>query len=439
MIDKITEIFEFIWGMPLTVFIVAAGVYLSYCAGFTQVKIKKVLKNTVGQIKGKASKSYRTFMTVLGGTIGVGNVAGVATAIAAGGPGAIFWMWVIAFFSMATKMVEVTLATKHRQKDSEGNNVGGAMYYIKTIKGNAGKILAGVYSVALLLYVLCDSGFAQINTIASSLNETFNVGLIVIAIALIVISIFLVSGGLKRISDMLVKTVPFMYAFYIVFAIIVILANIKGIPAGLANVFKYAFRPAPVIGGFAGATVMAAIAKGSARGIFANEAGLGTSTTVHVTSDNTPLVQGLWGVLEVSIVSFVVCTITGLLILSTGVWTSGLDGAPLVLEAFNVQFGSWAKYVTCIVICLFAYTSYIGFYYEFTTCMRYMASEKALKYLKWIYILPIPLATFLSVETVWSFFADASVGFIAIPNIVALLILSKEFKNIYKKESKKLA
>lgn len=439
MVDKITEIFEFIWGIPLTIFIVAAGIYLSCCANFAQVKFKKIWKNTIGQIKSKTSSSYRTFMTVLGGTIGVGNVAGVATAIAAGGPGAIFWMWIIAFFSMATKMVEVTLATKHRQKDSEGNNIGGAMYYIKTIKGKVGKILAAVYSVALLLYVLCDSGFAQINTIASSVNETFKVGLLVIAIVLVIISIILVSGGLKRISNMLIKVVPFMYIFYLVFALVVIFANVKGIPTGLANIFKYAFRPAPIIGGFAGASVMAAIAKGSARGIFANEAGLGTSATVHATSDNTPLVQGYWGILEVSIVSFIVCTITALLIMSTGVWTNGLSGAPLVLQAFDLQFGSWAKYVTCIVICLFAYTSYIGFFYEFTTCVRYMASEKALKYLKWIYILPVPIATFLSVETVWSFFADASVGFIVIPNIIALLILSKEFRSIYKKESKKLA
>ena len=432
MFDKIVAIFDFIWGIPLTIFIVLAGIYFSFCTRFLQLTgIKKVFKNTIGKIKEK--DSYKTIMSVLGGTVGSGNIAGIATAIAVGGPGAIFWMWVVAFFSMATKMVEVTLAVKHQKKDKDGNNVGGPMYYIKSIKSKIAKPLAFIYSIALMIYVLCDAGFVQINTVSTSLMDTFSIKPILVGAILLILSIFIINGGLKRISKILEKAVPSMCIFYLVAAMIVIVVNIGNLPLALKQIVKYAFKPAPIIGGFAGATVVQAIAKGAARGIFANEAGTGTSTTVHATTNNPPVRQGMWGMLEVAIVSFVVCTITALLVMTTKTWSLGLDGAPMVLKAFESLYGTFGKYVLCVVIVSFAYSTYIGFFYEFTTCMRYLFSEKSLKILKWIYIIPVIFAVFLPIDVIWTF-ADMSVGFIMIPNLIALLLLSKEFKKIYRAE-----
>ena len=429
------NVISYIWGIPLTLFIVIAGLYFSKCTNFLQIRgIKTIYKNTIGKLKNFGDESYKTITSVLGGTIGTGNVAGVATAIAVGGPGALFWMWVIALFSMATKMVEVTMAVHYHKKSDDGY-VGGPMYYIKHIGRKVGPILSGVYVFFLLVYVLCDSGFVQMNTAATSILDTFNIGKIVVAIFLIGIGILVVSGGLKRVSSILKRSVPIMFIFYFIISLIVIIINIKNLPVGIANVFKYAFSPAPAIGGFAGASVIDAISKGAARGIFANEAGTGTSTTVHATSTNNPVVQGMWGMVEVYIVSFIVCTLTGLLIMSTGVWTSGVDGAPLVLAAFHSVFGNIGKYILCFVIVTFACSTYIGFFYEFSTCMRYIFGDKSFKFLKWIYIFPIVFAVFLPIEAIWSM-ADMTVGFIVIPNIIALFILSKKFKELFRKYEK---
>ncbi len=434
--DKIVDLLNFIWGIPLTLIIVLVGIYFSINIKFIQItKIKQVIKNTIGKIKEKNSKN--TIITVLGGTIGAGNVAGVASAIAVGGPGAIFWMWIIALFSMATKMVEVALAVRFQKKDSQGNNYGGPMYYMDKIKGNSGKILSIIYSIALLMYVLCDAGFVQINTVATSLTETFPIQNWIIGIVLLVLSIVVVSGGLKRVTEVLTKMVPGMCLFYLVAALIVIIANITSVPSSIITIVKYAFSPAPVVGGFVGATVVQAISKGASRGIFANEAGIGTSTTVHATTKNKPFVQGLWGILEVGVVSFVVCTITALLVISTGAWETGLDGAPMVLNAFESLYGTFGKYVLCIVIVCFSYSTYIGFFYEYTTCIKYFIKDKYYKYAKWIYIVPAILAVFLPINVIWTM-ADLSVGFAIIPNLIALVLLRNEFKEIFKSGSRLL-
>ena len=433
--DKLYDVISYIWGIPLTLFIVIAGLYFSKCANFIQITgIKKIYKNTFGKLKNFKDDSYKTITSVLGGTIGTGNVAGVASAIAVGGPGALFWMWIIALFSMATKMVEVTMAVHYHKKTNDGY-VGGPMYYIKHIGKKIGPVLSGIYVIFLLIYVLCDSGFVQMNTAATSLLDTFKIDKIVGAIILISIGILVVTGGLKRVSSILKRSVPIMFIFYFIISLIVIIINIKNIPSGIADVLKYAFSPAPALGGFAGATVIDAISKGAARGIFANEAGTGTSTTVHATSKNNPVVQGMWGMVEVYIVSFIVCTLTGLLIISSGVWTNGLDGAPLVLSAFHSVFGNIGKYILCFVIVTFACSTYIGFFFEFSTCMKYIFGDKIFKYLKWIYVFPIVFAVFLPIEAIWSL-ADLTVGFIVIPNIIALFILSKKFKELFKKYEK---
>ena len=449
MLEKIMDVTNTICGLPLTIFIICAGIYFSYCVGFFQLThIKKLWGLTFGKLFKKIKKgenlkedpSYKTIATVLGGTIGAGNVAGVAAAIAVGGPGALFWMWVIALFSMATKMVEVMLATKHQQKDKNGNRYGGPMYYIKTIGGKVGKVLAVVYSIVLLIYVLCDSGFVQINTIATSLENTFNIPLWPIAVVVGILSLFVIAGGLKRVSHTLEKLVPFMYATYIILALVVIFANIVNIPAAIATVVKYAFMPAPVIGGFAGSTVATAISKGAARGIFANEAGLGTSTTVHATTTNDPVTQGLWGMIEVAVVSFMVCTISGLLVMTTGAWSAvGEGGAPMILYAFETLYGQVGKYILCFVLVTFCYSTYIGFFYEYTTGLGYIVNDKWKNILKWTYVVPAVVAVFLSIDVVWDLLCDTAVGLIVIPNVIALFILRKEIKKTFAEGKKKLS
>ena len=433
--ESFSYLIDFLWGVPLILFVVLSGIYFSINIKFIQIlKVKTILKRTLGNI-GK-SNSYKTITSVLGGTVGSGNIAGIATAISIGGPGAIFWMWIVTLFSMATKFFEVVLAVKNQKKDNK-EKMGGAMYYIKSINGKFGEFLALFYSIALLVYVICDAGFIQINTVSTSLENTFNMTPFWAGILLTIISLLIVKGGLKRVSNVLGKIVPIMCAMYILFSGIVILINIKNIPNAFGLIFKHAFKPAPAIGGFAGASVLSAISKGASRGILANEAGTGTSATVHATTNNKPIEQGLWGILEVMFVSYIMCTITALLVLTTGAYTSGFDGAPMVLEAFNSVYGPFGKYILCAMISLFAYTTYIGFFFEYTACIRYLFKKKWHKLLNWAYIVPLLIAVFMPIKIIWSI-ADISVGFIVVPNIIALIMLTSEVKNIFEKEKTKI-
>ncbi len=438
MFEKIVEITDFLWGIPLTLFVVIAGIYFCYCCKFIQfTKVKTIWKNTVGK-KNKSDSDKKTINTVLAGTIGSGNIAGIASAIAVGGPGAIFWMWVIALVSMAIKFVEVTLAVKYREKNSDGTYIGGPMYYIKKIMGKFGKILAFVYSIGLLILVISDSGFVQINTLATSVNDTFGIPLVVIAITLIVLSIIIINKGFKTTTNVLQKIVPIMSGIYIVTAIIIIVINIENLASSLVLIVKYAFSPAPIVGGFAGATISSAISKGAARGIFANEAGMGTTTTVYATSkEKNPVKQGMWGIVEVTIVSFIICTLTALVVMVSGAWTTGDTGSVMVLDAYENVFGILGKYIMCIVITLFAYSTFLGFYIEYKTSITYLFGENKLKILKWFYYIPIIFATLMPIEEIWSI-ADMAVGFIVIPNIIALICLSKKFKAIFSENMKKI-
>lgn len=436
MFENITRITDFLWGTPLTLFIVIVGLYLAYCCNFIQVtKIKKIYRNTLKKLfkKNEIEEGERkTISTVLAGTIGTGNIAGIASAIAVGGPGAIFWMWIISFISMATKMSEVALAVKYREKNKDGTYIGGSMYYIKHITGKLGKILAIIYSIALLVYVITDSCFAQMNTLATTINETFNIPLIIIGIVVMLLSIIIISQGFNKTSNILKKIVPIMTIIYLISTVIVIIMHVNNLPNAMSLILKCAFSPAPVMGGFAGATIMMAISKGAARGIFANEAGLGTSSTIYSRDPKAvPLKQGLWGIIEVALVSFGTCTLTALLIMSTGVINTGNTGSILVLNAFETIYGKLGKIILCIIITLFAYSTYIGFFTEFKTSMTYLFGERRFKYLKWIYYIPIIFAVLLPIDAIWAL-ADMSVGFIIIPNLISLIYFRRDIKEISK-------
>ena len=370
---------------------------------------------------------------MLAGTVGSGNIAGVAAAIAIGGPGAVFWMWVIALVGMMTKMAEVSLSVAYRKKGANGEYYGGPMHYIREgLGGGLGKFLGGFYAVALFVLVVTDACFVQTNTLATSAQETFGLPLLVSGIVLVAISIFIiVLGGVERIGDVCGKIVPPMCILYIIGSLGVILVNIGNVPGALKMIFQYAFAPMPAVGGFAGSTMALAMGRGASRGIFSNEAGEGTAATVHATAQTDhPIHQGMYGVLEVFIDTIIICTLTALSIITSGVWSSGSTGAVLTLEAFRTVWGKWGTYILCIAIILFTYSSYLGFFVEYRTSTEYLFGEKAIKYLQWFFFVPPIIAVTMPIEAIWSL-ADMAVGFIVIPNMLAILLLSKKFFQLF--------
>ena len=440
-------------GHPLMILMVGVGLYLTIRSGFFQfLGIPTWWKHTVGEVlHGDKSddakqkhegelKPFQALSTVLAGTVGSGNIAGVAAAIAIGGPGAVFWMWIIALVGMMTKMAEVTLSVAFRKKTPDGEYFGGPMHYMKEGLGKIGKFLAGFYAIALLIMVLADACFVQPNTLATCVNDVFGVPLIVSGIIITVLStIVILTGGVQKIGDFCGKFVMPMILLYIVACLSVIIANIGSVPAAFGMIFKYAFAPAPAVGGFVGSTMSLTMARGASRGIFSNEAGEGTAATVHATAQTDhPAHQGMYGILEVFIDTIVICTLTSLAIICSGVWSCGDTGVVLTFDAFRSTWGFAGIVVLCLAVVLFTYSSYLGFFVEFRTCVEYIFGEKAIKLMKWLFLaLPI-LSVTLEVEQVWDI-ADMAVGFIVIPNMIALLLLSPKFFEILKDYRAKLA
>lgn len=446
---------DFLWGTPLMILMVGVGLYLTIRSGFFQfLGLPTWWKHTVGEVFGRKNKDangqeekregelkpFQALSTVLAGTVGSGNIAGVAAAIAVGGPGAVFWMWVIALVGMMTKMAEVTLSVQFRKKTPDGEYYGGPMHYMKEGLGKVGKFLAGFYAIALFIEVLADACFVQPNTLATCVEDVFGVPLIVSGIVIAVLStIVVLSGGVKKIGDFCGKLVMPMILIYIVACLTVIIANIRQVPAAFGMIFQYAFAPAPAVGGFVGSTISLAMARGASRGIFSNEAGMGTAATVHATAQtDNPAHQGMYGILEVFIDTIIICTLTALTVICSGVWSCGDTGVVLTFDAFRGTWGFAGLVVLCIAVVLFTYSSYLGFFVEFRTCVEYLFGEKTIKYMKWLFLaLPIVSVT-LEVEQVWDI-ADMAVGFIVIPNMIALLLLSPKFFKILKDYRAKLA
>lgn len=471
MWDKICELTEFLWGAPLMLLMVGVGLYLTIGTGLFQIiGIGKWWRKTVGEIFCRKSKAesagkgeltpFQTISTVLAGTVGSGNIAGVAAAIAIGGPGAVFWMWIIAIVGMATKMAEVTLSVAFRKQDEHGEFFGGPMHYMKQGLGKAGLVLASIYAFALFVEVCADACFVQVNTLASCMNDVYGKGIstmlgsfgesaemairglsgntgfeipmLLIGLIVVVTSYFLVqTGGIRKIGGFCEKLVPPMIVIYIIACIGVVICNIGKVPEAFAMIFRYSFAPAPAIGGFAGSTIALAMARGASRGIFSNEAGMGTAATVHATArTDHPAHQGMYGIFEV-FVTIIICTLTALTVICSGVWCNGNTGVSLTFDGFELVWGRMGIIVLSVAVFLFTYSSYIGFFVEFRTCVEYLFGRKALRWIKYLFfILPI-LAVTLEVEQVWDI-ADIAVGFIVIPNMIALAALSPQFFKLFR-------
>ncbi|MBE6041285.1 MAG: sodium:alanine symporter family protein [Clostridiales bacterium] len=454
MWDSIYNFFDTLWGYPMLILLVGGGLYYGIRTGFFQIRcLPLIFRKTFGEMFKKEENDdlegsitpFQALSTVLAGTVGSGNIAGVATAIAVGGPGALFWMWMTAIFGMMTKLAEVSLTIKYRKKGEDGEWYGGPMHYIRNGLGHKWGWLAGIYAVALMLLVLTDAAFVQVNTAATALDDAFGVPLIFTGVAIALVSLVVVLGGIKRIGKFCSVIVPPMCALYIIGCIVVILLNIGNLGHAFGQVFGYAFRPMSAVGGFAGSTVLLTMTKGGFRGIFSNEAGEGTAATVHATAKTDhPIHQGFYGVVEVFIDTIVICTLTGISILcvSGDVWTqTGADGEQLTgiyltFAAFRDALGPVGVGILGIAVFLFAYSSYLGFFVEFRTSLEYVFGEKAVKYLKWLFFIPPVISCTLPVSQIWDL-ADMVVGFIFIPNMIAILLLSPQVLEMLKEYTAK--
>lgn len=439
MLNFFTMLDDMVWGAPLLILLVGTGIYLTVRLGLLQVlKLPKAFKLIFADDKGQGDiSSFAALATALAATVGTGNIVGVATAIKAGGPGALFWMWIAAFFGMATKYSEGLLAIKYRTRDDNGEVSGGPMYYILNGMGKRWKPLAIFFAVAGILVAYFGIGtFSQINSIASSLENSFGLAPQIVSIVVAVIVAIIIFGGIKSISKVAEKVVPFMAIIYILATLAVIFTNFDQILPAFGQIFTGAFTGTAAVGGFAGAVVKEAIQKGIARGVFSNESGLGSAPIAAAAAKTEePVEQGLVSMTGTFIDTIIICTLTGLSIIVTEKWTvSGLEGAPLTQAAFSSLFGTPGALALTFCLVLFAFTTILGWSYYGERCFEFLFGTKHIKLYRVIFVIMVALGGFLKLELIW-IIADIVNGLMALPNLIALLALSpviiRETKNYF--------
>lgn len=433
---------NFVWGVPAMVCIIGVGLLLSYRTGFIQVrKFSYAMKSTIGKMFSKkdaqegALTPFQAVCTALAATVGTGNIAGVAGAIAIGGPGAVFWMWISAFLGMCTKFAEVTLAIHFRERNTHGDYVGGPMYYIKNGLGKKWHWLAVLFSLFGVLTVFGTGNATQVNTITASINTALksfhlitdaqaNTLSLIIGIVIAIVVALILLGGIKRLGNVTEKLVPFMAILYIVLAFGVVLLNVKSVPSVFYSIFYGAFNPSAVTGGAVG-TLFVSMQKGVSRGIFSNEAGLGTGSIAHACADTkSPVKQGLFGIFEV-FTTILICTLTALTILCSGIdITYGqAAGAELTINGFILTYGNWVSILTAVAMCCFAFSTILGWGLYGARCAEFLFSEKVIKPFMIIYSLVAIVGATMDLGLIWDI-ADTFNGLMAIPNLIALFLLS---------------
>ena len=439
MLNFFTMLDDMVWGAPLLILLVGTGIYLTVRLGLLQVlKLPKAFKLIFADDKGQGDiSSFAALATALAATVGTGNIVGVATAIKAGGPGALFWMWIAAFFGMATKYSEGLLAIKYRTRDDNGEVSGGPMYYILNGMGKRWKPLAIFFAVAGILVAYFGIGtFSQVNSIASSLENSFGLAPQIVSIVVAVIVAIIIFGGIKSISKVAEKVVPFMAIIYILATLAVIFTNFDQILPAFGKIFTGAFTGTAAVGGFAGAVVKEAIQKGIARGVFSNESGLGSAPIAAAAAKTEePVEQGLVSMTGTFIDTIIICTLTGLSIIVTEKWTvAGLEGAPLTQAAFSSLFGTPGSLALTFCLVLFAFTTILGWSYYGERCFEFLFGTKHIKLYRVIFVIMVALGGFLKLELIW-IIADIVNGLMALPNLIALLALSpviiRETKNYF--------
>lgn len=431
--DLVLKVNDVLTGSVLIIALVGIGLLFTFKLGFIQIRgFKEGWNRTFGGLfskKGDAGKdgmsSFQALATAIAAQVGTGNIAGAATAIAVGGPGAIFWMWISAFLGMSTIFAEAVMAQKFKHVSDDGTVTGGPVYYIRgAFKGTFGKVLAAIFAV-LIIFALGFMGNAvQSNSIAASWNTAFGIPKIAMGIFVAVVSLFVFTGGMKRIAKVTELIVPIMAAFYIVGSLIVIFANVTAIPAAFHDIIVGAFRPAAVAGGAMGATLKLAVQKGVARGLFSNEAGMGSTPHAHaVAKVKHPVEQGFVAMIGVFIDTFVILNLTALVIITTGSRTTGLTGAQLSQYAFSTLYGKFGEIFIAICMLFFAFSTIIGWYFFGEANIRYLFGAKAVKIYSIIVCICVALGSLQEVELVWNM-ADCFNSMMVIPNAIALVALS---------------
>lgn len=452
MAEKIASINQvvngFIWGAPAMICIIGVGLLLSVRTRFIQIrKFGVAMKNTVGKIfdktqaKDGSMSPFQAVCTALAGTVGTGNIAGVAGAIALGGPGAIFWMWCSAFLGMCTKFSEVTLAIHFREKNSNGEYVGGPMYYIKNGLSKKWYFLAVLYAVFGVLTVFGTGNATQVNTIVASINSalmsfhiidgTNDKANLIFGIFIAALVAMVLLGGIKRIGQVTEKLVPFMAVLYVILALGVIIMNIEHVPAVFGEIFSGAFSPRAATSGVIGSMFLS-MKKGVSRGIFSNEAGLGTGSIAHACADTDNAVhQGMFGIFEVFMDTIIICTLTGLVILlaAPSITYGQAAGAELTISGFTSTYGSWVSIFTAVAMCCFAFSTIIGWGLYGSRCIEFLGGEKLVRPFLVIYSFVSIVGATINLGLLWDI-ADTFNGLMAVPNLIALLMLSGQVKKL---------
>ncbi|EON92238.1 Sodium:alanine symporter [Marinobacter lipolyticus SM19] len=418
-----------VWGPPMLVMILGVGLFLSL-----GLKLMPVLKLGAGfrlMWKGRSGAEsdgeippFQALMTALSATVGTGNIAGVATAVFLGGPGALFWMWLTALVGMATKYSEAVLAVRFREVDERGAHVGGPMYYIRNGLGSKWAWLGVLFAIFAAIAGFGIGNTVQANSVADVLNANFGLPHWMTGVILMVLVGMVLIGGIKRIGHVASSLVPLMAISYVFIGLIALAVNADQIPAALAMVFKHAFSPIAAEGGFAGAAVWAAIRFGVARGIFSNEAGLGSAPIAHAAAQTkNPVTQGMVAMLGTFIDTIIVCSITGLVIITSGAWNSGETGAALTSLAFENGLPGFGNYVVAIALAIFAFTTILGWSFYGERCVEFLFGVKAIVPYRVLWILAIPVGATINLGFIW-LLADTLNAMMALPNLIALLFLS---------------
>jgi len=426
--DLITGLNGIVWGPLMLVLILGTGLYLMYGLAFMPLRRIGYSFRLLWQGREKKGEGdippFNALMTSLSATIGTGNIAGVATAIFLGGPGALFWMWCTALVGMATKYAEAVLAVKYREVDSKGMHIGGPMFYIKNgLKSHWGW-LGTSFAVFGMLAGFGIGNTIQANSVADALNSTFSLSPLVTGVIIAILAALVLLGGIKRIASVAGKLVPFMALAYLLAGLVILAMNIQAIPHAFSLIISHAFTPVAATGGFAGAAVWAAIRFGVARGIFSNEAGLGSAPIAHAAAGtNSPVQQGSIAMLGTFIDTIIICSITGLVIITTGAWTSGETGASLSSVAFETALPGVGSYVVTFGLSIFAFTTILGWSFYSEKCVEYLFGEQAIRTFRFLWIIAVPIGATADLGFIW-LVADTLNALMAIPNLIALILLS---------------
>jgi AGCS family alanine or glycine:cation symporter len=426
--DLISTLNGIVWGPLMLMLILGTGLYLMY--GLAFMPLRRIVYSFKLLWQGRTLKGegdippFNALMTSLSATIGTGNIAGVATAIFLGGPGALFWMWCTALVGMATKYAEAVLAVRYREVDNKGLHIGGPMFYIKNGLKPHWAWLGTTFAVFGAFAGFGIGNTIQANSVADAINSTFAVPHIVTGIIMAVLAALVLIGGIKRIAKVAGMLVPFMAIAYVFAGLTILLLNIETLPHAFYLIFKHAFTPMAATGGFAGAAVWAAIRFGVARGIFSNEAGLGSAPIAHAAAaTNSPVQQGNIAMLGTFIDTIIICSITGLVIISSGTWTNGDNGASLSSAAFEHALPGVGSYIVTLGLSIFAFTTILGWSFYSEKCFEYLFGEGIITPFRVCWVIAVPIGATANLNFMW-LVADTLNALMAIPNLIALILLS---------------